>query len=66
LRRSKSYLVFWEMVLLLASVLVFRSVWMFLDGIQFMGSSAGLFISLIIGVILCIGAFVALHKTPNE
>lgn len=54
------------MVAVLASVLVFRSAWLFLDGIQFMSSPAGLFISLFIGVILCIGAFVALQKTPKK
>jgi len=42
---DKSHLVFWEMVLILASVAVFRSVWLLLDTIEWLSRPAGLWAS---------------------
>jgi len=50
--KNNLHLVFWEMALLLASILMFRSVWLLLDGIAWMSRPAGLGVSLVVGVIV--------------
>ena len=63
---NKSHLVFWEMVLILASILMFRSVWLLLDGIEWMGRPAGLGVSLAVGVIVGIVALAAVNRASPE
>jgi hypothetical protein len=58
----KAQIVVWEMMLIVATIPVFRSVWMLLDDIQFMNSPAGLYGSLALGVIL---SLVALRIVNN-
>ena len=55
-------LVFWEMSLLFASILVFRSAWTLLDRIEWTGTTAGLWTLLIVGAVLCVPAFRAINK----
>jgi len=55
--KHNSQLVFWEMALLLASVLVFRALWLLLDHVDWMSRPAGLWGSLAIGLS---GAMIAL------
>ena len=47
---KKSKHVFWESILIIASVLVFRSLWLLMDEVPFLNKSPILFISLIIGL----------------
>lgn len=44
--KNKPHLVFWELVLILASVLVFRGLWRLLDKVEWMNHRAGLWASL--------------------
>jgi len=64
--KNKSYLVFWEMVLILASILMFRSVWLLLDGIEWMTRPAGLWASLAVGVIVGAVALAALNRASSK
>lgn len=64
--KNKSYLVFWEMVLILASILMFRSVWLLLDGIEWMTRPAGLWASLAVGVIVGAVALAALSRASSK
>jgi len=47
---KKSKHVFWESILIIASVLVFRSLWLLMDEVSFLSESLVLFILLIIGL----------------
>jgi len=64
--KNKSYLVFWEMVLILASVLVFRSVWLLLDRIEWMSRPAGLWTSLTVGVTVVAVALATMNRDSND
>ncbi len=64
--KNKSHLVFWEMVLILASVPVFRSVWLLLDGIEWMSRPVGLWASLAVGLILGIVALGAVNRSSSK
>ena len=66
MKKTRSYLVFWEMVLILASVPVFRSVWMFLDGIEWMSGPAALWISLAVGLLVGTVALAAVNRDSSE
>jgi len=46
---NRKLLLFWECVLLIASVFVFRGLWLLLDSLEFMHRPAGLWLSLILG-----------------
>jgi hypothetical protein len=50
-------LIAWEMLLLFASVLVFRSIWILLDRWDWANGTGGLIALLIIGCALCVVAF---------
>jgi hypothetical protein len=56
-------LVAWEMLLLFASILVFRSAWTLLDQWDWAGSPAGLVTLLVVGSGLCAAAFRAINKS---
>lgn len=43
---------FWETLLVLGSVLVFRGLWHLMDNVPFMNSEAFLFLSLSVGLIM--------------
>jgi hypothetical protein len=47
-------LVFSEMALIIASVLIFRSLWMLLDKISFTHETPALWLSLFLGVIITV------------
>ena len=49
-------------MLLFASVLVFRSVWLLLDEMKWAREPPGLFVLLLPGVVLCIVALRAIHS----
>lgn len=59
-------LIFWEMILIFSSILMFRSAWIFLDQIKWMNSPVGLWISLIVGSVSGVVALWAIHKPSRE
>jgi len=66
MKQNRPYLVFLELVLILASILMFRSVWLLLDGIEWMCHPAGLWVSLAVGVIVGTVVLVAVNRTSPE
>jgi len=59
-------IVIWEFLLLLASVLVFRSVWTLLDRISVMTNHFGLWASLILGTIVTFMAIFMINKCAEK
>jgi hypothetical protein len=59
--RSTGYMVFWEIVLILGSIPLFRSIWVLCDRSDFLNRYSGLLLSLAIGFALCVLALVALN-----
>jgi hypothetical protein len=66
MKRGKWHLALWEIILILGSVPVFRSVWMVFDSVEFMNQCAGILLSFTGGMVLCIMALLALNKTEKE
>ena len=62
MKRNNSYLVFLELVLILASILMYRSVWLLLDRTEWMSQPPGLWAGLAAGVIVATVALVALNR----
>jgi hypothetical protein len=56
-------LIAWEMLLLFASVLVFRSTWILLDRWDWANGTGGLIALLIIGCALCVVAFRGINQS---
>jgi len=54
------------MVLILGSIPVFRSVWMLCDGIEFMNRSAGIVLSFMAGIVLCVMSLIGLNRPDKE
>jgi hypothetical protein len=64
--KNKSHLVFWELVLILASVLIFRGLWLLLDQVEWLNHRVGLWASLAVGVIVCVAALVAVNRDSKK
>jgi hypothetical protein len=64
--KNNPRLIAWEIVLLLASVFVFRGLWTLLDKIEWMTSTTALIRSLVIGVIVTVIAFWRLNRTLGD
>jgi hypothetical protein len=60
--KNRNSLIGWELLLLFASVLVFRSVWLLLDEMKWALGTTGLLALLLPGVVLCIFALRAIHS----
>jgi hypothetical protein len=61
---SRRYtLICWEMLLLFASILVFRSAWLLLDSWDWASGTTGLIALLTVGSALCVIAFRAINKS---
>jgi hypothetical protein len=60
--KNRNSLIGWELLLLFASVLVFRSVWLLLDEMNWARGTNGLLALLFPGVVLCIVALRAIHS----
>lgn len=58
--------IFYELLLIFASVLIFRSSWMLLDRIMFMNLEYGIWASLILGVLVAFLSFWMLNKHLDE
>lgn len=69
MKRSRStwFMVFWEIVLILGSIPVFRSIWILCDRSDFLSGNLGLLLSLAVGFIVCVIALIALnHKGKKQ
>jgi Domain of unknown function (DUF4105) len=66
MKKNNPQLIAWEIVLLLASVFVFRGLWTLLDEIKWMSSPAALIQSLVIGVVLSVIAFWGLNRSVGD
>ena len=64
--KNNRHLVFWEMTLLVASVLVFRGLWLLLDAIEWLSRPAGLWASLAVGMIAAAVALVAVNRASSK
>lgn len=58
---NRNSLIRWELLLLFASVLVFRSVWLLLDEMKWARETPGLLALLLPGVVLCVIALRSIH-----
>ena len=47
-------MIFWEIIFVLATVPIFRALWMLLDNIDWMSEPAGVFVSLAAGLIVSV------------
>jgi len=59
-------IVLWEFLLLIASILVFRSVWTLLDRIPEMNSESGIWASLIAGIVVTFTAILMINKCAEH
>lgn len=59
--KNLNSLIGWELLLLFASVLVFRSAWLLLDEMKWARETTGLWALLLPGVALCLLALRAIH-----
>ena len=64
--RGKWYMVFWEIVLILGSIPLFRSIWVLCDRIDFLNRYVGLLLSLAVGLVICVVALLALNDKGKE
>jgi hypothetical protein len=64
--KNNPRLIAWEIVLLVASVFVFRGLWTLLDKIEWMSSTSALVRSLVIGVVLTVVAFWRLNRNLED
>ena len=64
--KNNPRLIAWEIVLLLASVFVFRGLWTLLDKVEWMTSTTALIRSLVIGVVLTVIAFWRLNRNLGD
>ena len=60
--KNRNFLIGWELLLLFASILVFRSVWLLLDEMKWARETTGLLALLLPGAVLCIFALRAIHS----
>jgi hypothetical protein len=66
MKRGKWHLVLWEIILIVGSIPVFRSVWMVFDSIEFMNQRTGILLSFAGGMAFCVIALLALNKVDKE
>jgi hypothetical protein len=63
---GKWYMVFWEIVLILGSIPLFRSIWVFCDRCDFLNRPLGLLLSLAVGLVICVAALLALNGKDKQ
>lgn len=59
-------IIFHELLLILTSVLIFRSLWMIFDRISWMNQDIGIIGSLIVGIIITLLSLMILNKILDE
>ena len=64
--KNNPCLIAWEIVLLVASVFVFRGSWTLLDKIEWMSSTSALIRSLVIGVVFTVIGFWRLNRNLTD
>ena len=64
--RSRWYMVIWEIVLILGSIPLFRSVWILCDRSDFLNQYSGLLLSLAVGLAICVVALLAINHKGKE
>jgi len=64
--KMRNKIVFWEFLLLFASVLVFRSIWMLLDRIPEMKNEFGLWALLILGTMVALIAILMINRYAEK
>jgi len=64
--RSTWFMVLWEIVLILGSIPLFRSVWVLCDRSGFLNGNFGLLLSLAVGFVICVIALLALNGKGRE
>jgi hypothetical protein len=64
--KNNPRLIVWEIVLLLASVFVFRGLWTLLDKVEWMSNTSALIRSLVFGVVLSVIAFWRLNRNLGD
>ena len=55
-------IIFWETILILATVPIFRSIWILLDSADWLNEPVGIFVSFAGGVIVTVWALVRIHS----
>jgi len=55
-------MIIFEIILLIASVLIFRSLWILMDQVAWLSSPAGLLISMALGVIIMAWSLIYLNR----
>jgi hypothetical protein len=66
MQRYNWRVVCWEIALLVASIPVFRSVWMIFDRMEFMNGDVGILLSLAAGTLLCVLSLFALNRNDTN
>ena len=64
--KNSRHLIFWEMTLLVASVLVFRGLWLLLDTIEWLSRPAGLWAALAVGMIAAAVALAVVNRASSK
>ena len=64
--KNNPRLIAWEIVLLVASVFVFRGLWTLLDKVEWMSNTSALIRSLVIGIVLSVIAFWRLNRNLGD
>jgi hypothetical protein len=59
---NRTQMIGWELLLLFASILVFRSAWLLLDEMKWARETTGLLALLFPGVVLCVVALRAIQS----
>lgn len=57
---------FWEIVLILGSIPLFRSIWVLCDRSDFLNRNSGLILSLAVGLVICVAALLALNSKDEQ
>ncbi len=65
MKKKLFYVAFWEIVLIIGSVPLFRSLWMLFDRIDFMNRDTGILLSFTGSIIICIVALLALNRVTK-
>ena len=60
------WIVFWEMLLIIGSIPVFRSVWMLFDKTGYFNTLPGIIASFVVGLIVCVGGLYYLNEQAKN
>ena len=54
-------IIFWELILIIASVPIFRAIWILLDSADWLNEPVGIFVSFIVGAIVAVWALARIN-----